>query len=118
MYKLDPIERLPDGSLSPDAGAAPQRARPYKALLQLFGWRLSAVGRRLPAVHLTQPDLPVVPPRRAAPAAKAGTGRPQPEKTPPLRSLRQGHSRPLRQDKILPRLRQGGSSPAEGEIRP
>ena len=33
MHKLDPIERLPDGSLSPDAGAAPQRARPYKALL-------------------------------------------------------------------------------------
>ena len=118
MHKLDPIERLPDGSLSPDAGAAPQRARSYKALLQLLGWRLPAAGRCLPAVYLTQPDLPVGPPRRAAPAAKAGTGHPQPEKTPPLRSLRHGHPRPLRQDKILPRLRQGGSPPAEGEIRP
>ena len=119
MYKLEPIERLPDGSLfSSDAGAAPQRARSYKALLQLLGWRLPAVGRRLPAVHLPQPDLPVVSPRRAAPAAQAGTGHSQPEKTPPLRSLRHGHSRPLRQGKILPRLRQGGSSPAEGEIRP
>lgn len=62
--------------------------------------------------------IAVVPPRRASPAAQAGTGHSQPEKTPPLRSLRQGHSRPLRQDKILPRLRQGGSPPAEGKIRP
>ena len=75
-------------------------------------------GRRLPAVHLPQPDLPVVSPRRAAPAAKAGTGHSQPEKTPPLRSLRHGYSRPLRQDKILPRLRHNSSPPAEGEIRP
>ena len=118
MYKLDPIERLPDGSLSPDAGAAPQRARPYKALLQLLGWRLPAAGRCLPAVYLPQPDLPVVPPRRAAPAAKAGTGHPQPQEAAPLRSLRHRHSHPLRQDKILPHLSQGGSSPAEGEIRP
>ena len=118
MYKLDPIERLPDGSLSPDAGAAPQRARPYKALLQLLGWRVPAAGQCLPAVHLPQPDLPVVSPRRAAPAAKAGTGHPQPQEAAPLRSLRHGHPRPLRQDKILPRLRQGGSPPAEGKIRP
>ena len=93
-------------------------AKVLYALLQLLGWRLPAVGRRLSATHLSKPTLPVVPPRRAAPAAQAGTGHPQPEKTPPLRSLRHGHSRPLRQDKILPRLRQGGSSPAEGEIRP
>ena len=93
-------------------------AKVLYALLQLLGWRLPAAGRRLPAVHLPQPDLPLVSPRRAAPAAKAGTGHSQPEKTPPLRSLRQGRSRPLRQDKILPRLRQGGSPPAEGEIRP
>ena len=119
MHKLDPIERLPDGhTLPPDAGAAPQRARPYKALLQLLGWRLPAVGRRLSATHLSKPTLPVVPPRRAAPAAKAGTGHPQPQEAPPLRSLRHRHPRPLRQDKILPRLRQGGSSPVEGEIRP
>ena len=93
-------------------------AKVLYALLQLLGWRVPAAGRRLPAVHLPQPDLPVVSPRRAAPTAEAGTGHSQPEKTPPLRSLRHGHPRPLRQGKILPRLRQGGSSPAEGEIRP
>ena len=93
-------------------------AKVLYALLQLLGWRLPAAGRCLPAVHLPQPALPVVSPRRAAATAKAGTGHSQPEKTPPLRSLRQGRSRPLRQDKILPRLRQGGSPPAEGEIRP
>ena len=93
-------------------------AKVLYALLQLLGWRLSAAGRRLPAVHLPQSALSLVSPRCAAPAAQAGTGHPQPEKTPPLRSLRHGHSRPLRQDKILPRLRQGGSPPAEGEIRP
>ena len=93
-------------------------AKVLYALLQLLGWRLPAAGRRLSATHLSKPALSVVPPRRAAPAAKAGTGHPQPEKTPPLRSLRHGHPRPLRQDKILPRLRQGGSPPAEGEIRP
>ena len=93
-------------------------AKVLYALLQLLGWRLPAAGRCLPSVHLPQPALPVVSPRRAAATAKAGTGHSQPEKTPPLRSLRQGRSRPLRQDKILPRLRQGGSPPAEGEIRP
>ena len=93
-------------------------AKVLYALLQLLGWRLPAAGRCLPAVYLPQPDLPVVPPCRAAPAAKAGTGHSQPEKTPPLRSLRHGHPCPLRQDKILPRLRQGGSPPAEGKIRP
>ena len=93
-------------------------AKVLYALLQLLGWRVPAAGQCLPAVHLPKPALPVVSPRRAAPAAQAGTGHPQPEKTPPLRSLRQGRSRPLRQDKILPRLRQGGSPPAEGEIRP
>ena len=93
-------------------------AKVLYALLQLLGWRVPAAGRCLPATHLSKPTLPVVSPRRAAATAKAGTGHPQPEKTPPLRSLRHGYSRPLRQDKILPRLRQGGSSPAEGEIRP
>ena len=93
-------------------------AKVLYALLQLLGWRLPAAGRCLPAVYLTQPDLPVVSPRRAAATAKAGTSHSQPEKTPPLRSLRHGHPRPLRQDKILPRLRQGGSPPAEGKIRP
>ena len=93
-------------------------AKVLYALLQLLGWRLPAVGRRLSATHLSKSTLLLVSPRRAAPAAEAGTGHPQPEETPPLRSLRQGHPRPLRQGKILSRLRQGGSPPAEGEIRP
>ena len=93
-------------------------AKVLYALLQLLGWRLPAAGRCLPAVYLPQPDLPVVPPHRAAPAAKAGTGHSQPEKTPPLRSLRHGHPRPLREGKILPDLRQEHSPSAEGKIRP
>ena len=93
-------------------------AKVLYALLQLLGWRLPAAGRRLPAVHLPQPDLPVVPPRCAAATAKAGASHPQPQESPPLRSLRQGHSRPLRQGKILPLLCRSSSPPAEGEIRP
>ena len=119
MYKLDPIERLPDGSLFRLTPGQLRSVRgPYKTLLQLLGWRLPAVGRRLSATHLSKPTLPVVSPRRAAPAAKAGTGHSQPEKTPPLRSLRHGYSRPLRQDKILPRLRQGHPPSAESKVRP
>ena len=65
MHKLDPNERLPDGTLFRlTPGAASQRARPYKALLQLLGWRLPAAGRRLSAVHLSKPTLPVVSTRR------------------------------------------------------
>ena len=93
-------------------------AKVLYALLQLLGWRLPAAGRCLPAVYLPQPDLPLVSPRRAASAAEAGASHPQPQEATPLRSLQHGHSRPLRQDKILPRLRQGGSPPAEGKIRP
>ena len=112
MYKLDPIERLPDG------GATPQCARAYEALLQLFRRRLPAAGRRLSTAHLSKPTMPVVSPRRAAAAAEAGTGHPQPQEAAPLRSLRHEHPCPLRQDKILPRLRQGYPPSAEGEIRP
>ena len=119
MYKLDPIERLPDGTLFRLTPGQIRSVRGLtKTLLQLLGWRLPAVGRRLSATHLSKPTLPVVSPRRAAPAAEAGTGHPQPQEAPPLRSLRHGYPRPLRQGKILPRLRQGGSPPAEGEIRP
>ena len=105
-------------ALSPDAGTAPQRARSYKTLLQLLGWRLPAVGRCLSTAHLSKPTMPVVSPRRAAAAAEAGTGHPQPQEAAPLRSLRHEHPCPLRQDKILPRLRQGYPPSAEGEIRP
>ena len=115
MYKLDPIERLPDGSLfrlTPGSCSV----RGLQAQLQLFGGD-ACCWTGLPAVSpaacfaggLAAPYCP---------STKAGTGHSQPEKTPPLRSLRHGYSRPLRQDKILPRLRQGGSPPAEGKIRP
>ena len=119
MHKLDPIERLPDGSLF---RLTPGQLRSVRGLAKrccnfLDGECLLLDGA-LPAVYLPQPALPVVSTRRAAPAAKAGTGHSQSQKTPPLRSLRHGHPRPLRQDKILPRLCQGGSPPAEGEIRP
>ena len=62
--------------------------------------------------------LPVVSPRHTASAAEAGASHPQPEKTPPLRNLRHGHPRLLRQDKILPRLRQGHPPSAESKVRP
>ena len=119
MHKLDPIERLPDGSLF---RLTPGQLRSVRGLTKrccnfLAGDCLLLDGV-CPQYISRQPALPVVSPRRAAPAAEAGTGHSQPEKTPPLRSLRHGHPRPLRQDKILPRLRQGGSPPAEGEIRP
>ena len=119
MHKLDPIERLPDGSLF---RLTPGQLRSVRGLtkrccnfsdgdcLLLDGVCPQYISRSL--------TLPLVSPRRAAPAAQAGTGHSQPGKTPPLRSLRQEHPRPLRQDKILPLLCQGGSPPAEGKIRP
>lgn len=93
-------------------------AKVLYALLQLLGWRVPAAGRRLPAVHLPQSALPVVSPRRAAATAKAGTGHSQPEKTPPLRSLRHGHPCSLWEGKILPRLRGQSPSQTKGGIRP
>lgn len=119
MHKLDP-HRAAAGrlALSSDAGAAPQRARSYKALLQLLGWRLPAAGRCLSAVYLPQPDLPVVSPRRAAATTKAGTGHSQPEGTSPLRGLRQGLPHPLRPGEILPGLRGQSPPQTEGGIRP
>lgn len=114
MHKLDPIERLPDGTLF---RLTPGQLRSVRGLTKRCCNFLDGDCLLLDSV-CPQPDLPVVPPRRAAPATKAGANHPQPEKTPPLRSLRHGHPRPLRQDKILPRLRQGGSPPAEGKIRP
>ena len=94
MHKLDPIEHLPDGSLF---RLTPGKLRSVRGLTKR-------------CCNFLDSDCLLL--------AKAGAGHSQPEKTPPLRSLRHGYSRPLRQDKILPRLRQGGSPPAEGEIRP
>ena len=96
MHKLDPIERLPDGSLF---RLTPGQLRSVRGLTKrccnfLDGDCLLLDGACPQYIHS------------------------QPEKTPPLRSLRHGHPRSLRQDKILPCLRQGGSPPAEGEIRP
>ena len=114
MHKLDPIERLPDGSLF---RLMPGQLRSVRGLTKRCCNFLDGECLLLDSV-CPQSALSLVSPRRAAPAAKAGTGHSQPEKTPPLRSLRHRHPRPLRQDKILPRLRQGGSPPAEGKIRP
>ena len=119
MHKLDPIERLPDGSLF---RLTPGQLRSVRGLtkrccnfldgdcLLLDGVCPQFISRSLLCRWFRRAVLPQT--------AKAGTGHSQPEKTPPLRSLRHGYSRPLRQDKILPRLRQGCSPPAEGEIRP
>ena len=114
MYKLDPIERLPDGSLF---RLTPGQLRSVRGLTKRCCNFLDGECLMLDGA-CPQPALPVVSPRHTASAAEAGASHPQPEKTPPLRNLRHGHPRLLRQDKILPRLRQGGSPPAEGEIRP
>ena len=53
---------------------------PSDAKLIAKGAEAVQAGRCLPAVHLPQPDLPVVSPRRAASATEVGTGHPQPEK--------------------------------------
>ena len=119
MYKLDPIERLPDGS---HFRLTPGQLRSVRDLtkrccnfldgecLLLDGVCPQFISRSLFCRWFRRAVLPQQPKLEQAILS--------PKKTPPLRSLRHGHSRPLRQDKILPRLRQGGSPPAEGEIRP
>ena len=119
MHKLDPIERLPDGTLF---RLTPGQLRRVRGLtkrccnfldgecLLLDGVCPQHISRSLLCRWFRRAVLPQQPKLEQAILS--------PKKTPPLRSLRQGHPRPLRQDKILPRLRQGGSPPAEGEIRP
>ncbi len=114
MHKLDPIERLPDGSLF---RLTPGQLRSVRGLtkrccnfsdgdcLLLDGVCPQYISRSLLCRWFRRAVLPQ-------------QGHSQPGKTPPLRSLRQEHPRPLRQDKILPLLCQGGSPPAEGKIRP
>ncbi len=119
MHKLDPIERLPDGTLF---RLTPGQLRSVRGLtkrccnfsggecLVLDGVCPQFISRSLICRWFRRAVLPQQPKLEQAILS--------PKKTPPLRSLRQGHPCPLRQDKILPRLRQGGSPPAEGEIRP
>ena len=116
MYKLDPIERLPDGSLF---RLTPGQLRSVRGLTKrccnFSGGDCLLLDGVCPQ-HISRSLL--CRPRRAAAAAEAGTGHPQPQEAAPLRSLRHEHPCPLRQDKILPRLRQGYPPSAEGEIRP
>lgn len=119
MYKLDPIEHLPDGSLF---RLTPGQLRSVRGLtkrccnfldgdcLLLDGVCPQFISRSLICRWFRRAVLPQQPKLEQAILSQ--------KKTPPLRSLRHGHTRPLRQDKILPRLRQGGSPPAEGKIRP
>ena len=119
MHKLDPIERLPDGTLF---RLTPGQLRSVRGLtkrccnfldgdcLLLDGVCPQYISRSLlcrwfrRAVLPQQPKLEqaILSPKKLRRCEVCGTGYP----------------RPLRQDKILPRLRQGGSPPAEGEIRP
>lgn len=92
MHKLDPIERLPDGSLF---RLTPGQLRSVRGLTKRCCNFLDGDCLLLDGV-CPQPDLPVVPPCCAAPATQAGTGHPQAQEAAPLRSLRQGHPRPLR----------------------
>ena len=119
MYKLDPIERLPDGSLF---RLTPGQLRSVRGLtkrccnfldgdcLLLDGACPQYISRSLLCRWFRRAVLPQQPKLEQAILS--------PKKTPPLRSLRQGHSRPLRQDKILPRLRQGHPPSAESKVRP
>lgn len=118
MHKLDPIERLPDGTLF---RLTPGQLRSVRGLTKRCCNFLDGECLLLDGVcpqYISRSLLCCWFRRAVPPAAEAGASHPQPQEAPPLRSLRHGHSRPLRQDKILPRLRQGGSPPAEGEIRP
>lgn len=119
MHKLDPIERLPDGSLF---RLTPGQLRSVRGLtkrccnfldgdcLVLDGVCPQHISRSLICRWFRRAVLPQQPKLEQAILS--------PKKTPPLQSLRQGHPCPLRQDKILPRLRQGGSPPAESKVRP
>ena len=120
MHKLDPIERLPDGSLF---RLTPGQLRSVRSLtkhccnfldgdcLLLDGACPQYISRSLLCRWFRCAVLPRQPKLEQAMLSPN-------QETPPLRSLRHGHPRLLRQDKILPRLRQGGSPPAEGKIRP
>ena len=118
MHKLDPIERLPDGSLF---RLTPGQLRSVRGLTKrccnflmatACCWTVSARstspaacfagGFAAPCCRDSQSWNRPFSARKNSAAAKSAARA----------------SRPLRQDKILPRLRQGGSPPAEGEIRP
>ena len=119
MHKLDPIERLPDGTLF---RLTPGQLRSVRGLtkrccnfldgdcLLLDGVCPQHISRSLLCRWFRRAVLPQQPKLEQAIL--------NPKKTPPLRSLRHGYSRPLRQDKILPRLRQGHPPSAESKIRP
>ena len=111
MHKLDPIERLTPGQLRSVRGLTKRCCNFLDGdCLLLDGVCPQYISRSLLCRWFRRAVLP--------PAAQAGTGHPQPQEAAPLRSLRQGHPRPLRQDKILPFLRQGHPPSAEIKVRP
>ena len=119
MYKLDPIEHLPDGSLF---RLTPGQLRSVRGLtkrccnfldgdcLLLDGVCPQHISRSLLCRWFRRAVLPQQPKLEQAILS--------PKKTPPLRSLRHRHPRPLRQDKILSCLRQGHPPSAEIKVRP
>ena len=119
MYKLDPIERLPDGPLF---RLTPGQLRSVRGLtkhccnfsggecLLLDGACPQYISRSLLCRWFRRAVLPQQPKLEQAIFS--------PKKLRRCAVCGHGHSRPLRQGKILPRLRREGSPPAEGEIRP
>ena len=118
MHKLDPIERLPDGSLF---RLTPGQLRSVRGLAKrCCNFLMATACCWTASARNTSPEVCFAG-GFAAPYCPSSPSWNRPfsaRKAPPLRNLRQGHPRPLRQNKIPPRLRQGGSPPAEGEIRP
>lgn len=119
MHKLDPIERLPDGTLF---RLTPGQLRSVRGLtkrccnfldgdcLLLDGACPQYISRSLLCRWFRRAILPQQPKLEQAILS--------PKKLRRCEVCGTASSPGLRQGKILPRLRQGGSPPAEGEIRP
>lgn len=119
MHRLDPIERLPDGTLF---RLTPGQLRSVRGLtkrccnfldgdcLLLDGACPQYISRSLICRWFRRAVLPQQPKLEQAILS--------PKKLRRCEVCGQGHPHPLRQDKILPDLCQGHPPSAEGEIRP